>query len=63
MESGLAELLGSEFTLFGAALVGLAVTCLAIVRDLGASRSHTLVLSAGIVLVPVAPVVEGVRVL
>jgi len=39
VESGLAELFGSEFTLFAAALVGLAVTGLAIVRDLGASRS------------------------
>ncbi len=62
MGSGIAELLGSEFTLFAVALAGLAVTGLAIVRDLRATPSSTAPLSAVAALAPV-PVAEVVGVL
>jgi hypothetical protein len=51
----MAELFGSEFTLFAAALAALAITGLAIVRDLGASRPTASALSAVVIAVPVAP--------
>ncbi len=61
MGSGIVELIGSEFTLFAAALVGLAITGLAIVRDLSVSPASASRLSA-VVPAPV-PVAEAVGVL
>ena len=58
----MAELFGSEFTLFAAALVGVAITGLAIVRDLGASRPTASAPSAVVSMIPVAPVAEAVGV-